>query len=672
MKLYLLSGNGSIKSWFDETIPHFQTKQPIPLELPGYGDNPSNAFGSMAELAEALLEMTEPGQEIFAVGINALVALHALVRRPNHFSKVYLLAPVGAFLEERPFVSLMRKPFVAKFGHFLLSRYPKRFKHKFSSRKWTDAQYARMGEGYRRCRAFTSYFEFVQGWNATDLFEWIDAPVVLIWGTGDAVLDMKQVAAWDSFLPRAQLQICIKPDWEHYPYIDDPEEFAAFMESFALPSRAHTPTHADSHAPTHTLFPAHTKAGRLELATLAGLPVPQQKPVRSSEDAKTVAAACDPAKLYAVRSSGANEDHIDHSNAGVNTTFLRVPKAEVEARALDLLGMGLETAVVQEFIEPKISGVAFVRWVSAEIEWVEGHLEGLVSGTLDPKRVTLSKLGGDWQVGGKENLPNGFDLQALWTFLQTCIRTFHYAHSDIEWAWDGQQFWMLQIRPVTSYTWRRSLSSANLDEILPAQVSRVMEHAQRRASLSIGRLYGLWDKRNLRDNEPFTQLSDDASYLNLDLFLARFHDWGLPSQMIANEIGGAAPRMDFSILRFLKSIPTFLRMQRKTRQEILRTFTQLQAFDAELATLEAQGNEDALANWFVRYYVFIVRQNMVINACLSSAMGNFLGRPKTVYAKLKIENGELKMSEDLTSKNPSDFSIIHSPFSIHNSPQVEV
>ncbi len=658
MKLYLLSGNGSIKSWFEDTIPHFQTKQPIPLELPGFGDNPSNAFGSMAELAEALLAMTEPGQEIFAVGINALVALHALVRRPNHFSKVYLLAPVGAFLEERPFVSLMRKPFVAKFGHFLLSRYPKRFKHKFSSRTWTDAQYARMGEGYRRCRAFTSYFKFVQGWNATDLFEWIDAQVVLIWGTGDAVLDMKQIAAWDSILPRAQLQICIKPDWEHYPYIDDPVEFAAFMEGIDSSSRSHSPNvilseaknlpqaHLPSDSRTHTVFPAHTKAGRLQLATLAGLPVPSQKPVRSAAEAKVVAAVCDATKLYAVRSSGANEDHIDHSNAGVNTTYLRVPKTEVEARALDLLAMGLETAVVQEFIEPKISGVAFVRWVSAEIEWVEGHLEGLVSGTLDPKRVTLSKLGGDWQVGGTDNLPNGFSLQSLWTFLQTCIRTFHYAHSDIEWAWDGQQFWMLQIRPVTSYTWRRSLSSANLNEILPAQVSRIMEHAQRRASLSIGRLYGLWDKRNLRDNEPFTQLSDDASYLNLDLFLARFHDWGLPSQMIANEIGGAAPKMDFSILRFLKSIPTFLRMQRKTRQEILRTFTQLQAFDAELAILEAQGNEDALVNWFVRYYVFIVRQNMVINACLSSAMGNFLGKPRTVYSsiqggELKVESGEL-------------------------------
>ncbi|HEX2898432.1 MAG TPA: alpha/beta fold hydrolase, partial [Bacteroidia bacterium] len=630
MKLYLLSGNGSLKSWFDETIPHFRDKEPVPLVLPGYGDNPSDAFGSMAELADALLSMTVPGQEIFAVGINALVALHALVRRPGHFSKVYLLAPVGAFLEERRFVSLMRKPMVAKFGHFLLGRFPKLFRRKFSSRTWTDAQYARMGEGYRRCRAFTAYFKFVQGWNATDLFEWIDAPVVLIWGAGDAVLDMNQVAAWDSILPRAQLEICIKHDWEHYPYIDDPQEFAAFMEGRAerrlsaqqdeerrlsaeqdeerslsaqpsvsrwadkQRSNQNSSTEADKQRSNQNStaedtkplagpggFPAHTKAGRLELATLAGLPVPRQRPVRNPAEAKTVADACDASKLYAVRSSGANEDHIDHSNAGVNTTFLRVPKAEVEARALDLLGMGLATAVVQEFIEPKISGVAFVRWVSAEIEWVEGHLEGLVSGTLDPKRVTLSKLGGDWQVGlseesslsahpdedrslsahpdeerslsahsneesslsahsktlggadkqrSSQNSPMEADKQRssqqhgpflhdLWAFLQECIRTFHYAHSDIEWAWDGNQFWMLQIRPVTAYNWRRSLSSANLDEILPAQVSRLMEHAQRRASLSIGRLYGLWDKRNLRDNEPFTQLSEDASYLNLDLFL---------------------------------------------------------------------------------------------------------------------------------------------------------
>ena len=98
-KLYLLSGNGSIRAWWADALPHFRNLEAIPLELPGYGDNPSEQFGSLEQLADALLEMTEPGHPIFAVGINALVVLHALVKKPGHFSKAYLLAPVGAFLE---------------------------------------------------------------------------------------------------------------------------------------------------------------------------------------------------------------------------------------------------------------------------------------------------------------------------------------------------------------------------------------------------------------------------------------------------------------------------------------------------------------------------------------------------------------------------------------------
>jgi pimeloyl-ACP methyl ester carboxylesterase len=731
-KLYLLSGNGSIKAWWADCLPYFQHLEPLPLELPGYGSNASEQFQNLGQLADALLAMTEPGHKIFAVGINALVVLHALVKRPGHFSKVYLLAPVGAFLEERAFVRMMRGPLMAKFSHFLLARFPKLFARKFSSRTWTAAQYARMGEGYAQCRAFEAYFDFVQGWNALELFEWITDPVTLIWGTGDRVLDAGQVAAWDGILPRTQMEVIVKTDWEHYPYIDDPAEFAVFMES-------------DPRG-----FLAHTKAGRLRLGTLAGLPVPAQVGVSNAGDIAAALPQLSPHKTYAVRSSGAQEDHIDHSNAGIHTTYLRVPIGEVAQRAQALLDMGLETAVIQEFVEPRVSGVAFVRWIAAEVELVEGHLEELVSGTVSPKRFVLSKMGGDWELLPTD-LPAGFPLAQLHAFLKQCIRAFHYAHSDIEWAWDGQQFHMLQIRPVTGSDWRRSLSSANLDEILPRQVSRLMEHAQRQASLSISRLYALWDPRTLQDSEPFTVSHLDASYINSDLFLSRFKDWGLPSQLLANEIGGAVPKFGFNLLNFVHSIPLFLKMQRRTRKQILQTAQILQAFEQELQEIIAQKHKNpkpqnstlpsdsktqqdvkqepqelepqevitqkhpnpkpqnstppsdsetqqdveqepqqittqkhpnpkpenstlpsdpensensALVGWFVRYYTFIVRQNMVINACLSSAMGSFWGRRKTVYGQM--QEGQyphrLKFESDPASMRLSDEVMPLEPF----------
>lgn len=638
--LYLLSGNGSSHAWWSDCIPHFQRYQPISLELPGYGDNLSDQYKSLDQLADALLVMTTAGHKIFAVGINALVVLHALVKRPGHFSQVYLLAPVGAFLEERRFVRMMRGLLMARLSHFLLSHFPKLFARKFSSRRWTAAQYARMGEGYARCRAFPAYFEFVQGWNTLDLYEWIEDPVTVIWGTGDRVLDAGQVAAWDGILPRAKMEVIIKDDWEHYPYIDDPEEFAQFIEN------------------DPTGFPAHTKAGRLRLGTLAGLPVPAQVGVRNAQDIALAIPQLKPHKTYAVRSSGANEDHIDHSNAGIHTTFLRVPAHEVAMRAQTLLDMGLETAVIQEFVEPKVSGVAFVRWLAAEVELVEGHLEALVSGTVSPTRFVLSKMGGDWEQLPAQ-LPDGFPLRGLHAFLQRCIRAFHYAHSDIEWAWDGEQFHMLQLRPVTGSDWRRSLSSANLDEILPRQVSRIMEHAQRRAALSISRLYALWDVRTLQDSEPFTVPHLDASYINSDLFLSRFKDWGLPSQLLADEIGGAVPHFGFQLGKFIRNIPLFLRMQRRVRREIRKAEAILRSYELELATLEQLNDEAALVNWFTRYYVFIVRHNMVINACLSSAMGSFLARRKTVYGTMQAGNHphRLKFESDPASVRTSDIAL---------------
>jgi hypothetical protein len=253
----------------------------------------------------------------------------------------------------------------------------------------------------------------------------------------------------------------------------------------------------------------------------------------------------------------------------------------------------------------------------------------------------MSRLPGGWrqelELPG-EIAATGFSPRKLFDFLQASIKAFHYAHSDIEWAWDGKQFLLLQLRPVTAYDWRRSLTSANLDEILPRQVSRLMEHAQRRASLAIPRVYARWDTRVLNDNEPFSVTWQDASYINNDVFLSRFHDWGLPSRMYAEEIGGSAPELKFRLGRFLRNLPRFLKMGFVARASIREIPGELRRFEKELerVTCKLQGREreDALAQWFVRYYVFIVRQNMLVNAAVSSSFGSFFKAPATVYQSL--------------------------------------
>ena len=94
-------------------------------------------------------------------------------------------------------------------------------------------------------------------------------------------------------------------------------------------------------------------------------------------------------RRYALRSSNLAEDHIDGSQAGLNETLLRVAFPEIRSGLEQLFEGGMTEVAIQEFIQPKRSGVAFVRWISAEIEWVDGHLEKLLEGTQTGNRLYL-------------------------------------------------------------------------------------------------------------------------------------------------------------------------------------------------------------------------------------------------------------------------------------------
>ncbi|WNW11382.1 PEP-utilizing enzyme [Pseudomonas sp. DTU_2021_1001937_2_SI_NGA_ILE_001] len=615
--LYLLAGNGSCARWWDDVLPHFQHYQVVPLELPGFGDNPEPPCSDLAGYARALLAATRRGSAILATGVSALLVLHALQRQPGHFSRSVLLSPVGAFLWQRRLPALMSPLPVRKAIHWLLAHRPTLFARKFSRQRWNAAQYRRMGEGYARCRAFVPYWDLLRADTALPLLEWIEDPLELVWGDQDGLLGSEQAAAWSAILARADLRISVQPGWGHYPWIDDPVGFAAWLE-------AREPG-----------FVAHTKGGRLHLAQLAGQPVPMALNLEQAADPRLPALLADaPQALWAVRSSSFGEDQADAANAGLSTTYLRVPGAEVHARVEDLLGAGVEQVVVQRFIEPRVSGIGFVRHLAVELEWVEGHLAALADGLVSPQRAVLSRLGEAWSSGQFPTV-HGLTQARLWDFLQGVLRVFHYVPGDVEWAWDGQQLWLLQYRPISDYGWRRHLTAANIAEILPPQPSRFVEYGQRRAAASIPAIMARWDTRVLQDNEPFTAVYDGASYINNDLFLARLADWGIPSSQYAGEVGGAAPHLPLRPWRVLRSLPVFLRMQRIARGQLPRLERQLRRFDRELAQLVEQGaSGQQLADWFSRFYVFVVQGNLCIATALASSGGDRLGRPPTAYGSL--------------------------------------
>lgn len=633
--LYLLAGNGSAADWWSDALPCFTHYEPVPLELPGFGDNPNPPCPDLAAYAQALIDATQPGRAIMAVGVNALVVLHALQRRPGHFSRSVLLAPVGAFLWQRRLPALMSPRPLRKAIHWLLSNTPTLFARKFSHQRWTPAHYQRMGRGYRRCRAFVPYWDIVKADTALPLLEWITDPVELVWGDQDKMLGVAQAAAWSAILARADLTVALKPGWGHYPWIDAPAEFVRWLES------------------GERGFVAHTKGGRLRLATLAGQAVPPALSVLQADDARLDAfLASQPEATWAVRSSSHSEDQADAANAGLHHTYLREPAHAVPGRIAALTAAGMEEVVVQRFITPVLSGIAFVRHVSIELEWVQGHLESLAEGRITPERATLSRLDGPWKAGAFAP-SHGLTADRLWHFLQQILRTFHYVPGDVEWAWDGKQLWLLQYRPISDYGWRRHLTCANIAEILPPQPSRLVEYAQRRAAASIPAIMARWDARVLEDNEPFTALYGGASYINNDLFLARLADWGVSSSRYASEIGGAAPRLPWRVGRLLRSLPLFLRMQRIARAHLLTLAPGLRRFDQELSALIAhKASGQQLADWFTRFYVFVVQGNLCIATALASSGGTLFGRPPTAYENLENSPHRLPWETDPATPRP--------------------
>jgi len=597
------------------------------------GHNPSKKHKSLRQLADALLEQTEPGHPIFAVGINALVVLHALAKKPDHFSESILLAPVGAFLWQRSFVKVMALRPIRKTILYLLRHAPGIFKRKFTDRDWPKEKIARMGKGYQLCRSFEDYFDFTTPMEALDFFEQITSRITLVWGEKDAVLNKEQLTAWAGILPRANLNINFQADWGHYPYIDDPRGFALLMEQGLQ------------------TFPANTKAGRLKLASMVALPVPKVQAI--TDDAALNELELQDTQRYAIRASTQKEDQADRSGAGLSTTYLDVRAAEVKFKVKSLLKAGVEEVVVQPFISAQSGGVAFIRNLNMELEWVHGHPQYLLDGQQAPDGQFLwSAKKGYWGQEVPEGLP--FPWEELKDILQRTLKAFHYMPLDVEWLFDGKQIWLVQARPVTRYAWKRSLTSANIDELLPDKVSRMMELMQQGASMAIGRAYAAWDTRCLEDNEPFTVAFEDASYINLDLFLSRFADWGLPSALLAKEIGSYVPKVPFNLLHFLKSIPVFLKMLGASRKSISQLEAEVKEWH-HFWTEEMIGeiSQAHLAFHLQRYYAFMVRRNIHINAALSSDPFSFLGSTKSVYGASENKYWRLPYESDpATSRGP--------------------
>ena len=267
------------------------------------------------------------------------------------------------------------------------------------------------------------------------------------------------------------------------------DAFAAFIAANDLNSLLTDLTSAPD-LPT-----ALDRAARVRTAVL-GAPIPDSVGVVVARAYESVGAG-----RVAVRSSGADEDGADLSLAGQFDSFLNVTTlddvldavrrcwasgfSDRSVRYLFEHGTGVSdggiAVVVQRLVDAKSSGVIFtanpITGARNEIaiSSVYGLGEGLVSGAVDADYVVIDKSTGtinDRVVGDKSeqfvptgaagcaptpvpdqlrNQPTLSDTElAQLAQVGIAIESVHDGPQDIEWVGDGENFWILQVRPITA------------------------------------------------------------------------------------------------------------------------------------------------------------------------------------------------------------------------------
>lgn len=174
------------------------------------------------------------------------------------------------------------------------------------------------------------------------------------------------------------------------------------------------------------------------------------------------------AEKVAVRSSAVNEDSKEAAWAGQLETVLNVERGglvdaiercrrsadseRVRAyAAVHDVESGGVAVIVQKMVHSRVSGVAFSRHpVTGEakvvVEAVRGLGEKLVSGFVTPDTYIE---GGEEHLTGTEPILTESELTAVINLTKRVEEFFGYA-VDIEWAYEKDELYLLQVRPITT------------------------------------------------------------------------------------------------------------------------------------------------------------------------------------------------------------------------------
>ena len=310
------------------------------------------------------------------------------------------------------------------------------------------------------------------------------------------------------------------------------------------------------------------KAANLSLLKRLGYSVPDGWVLKAGEDYKSLVAFLKPSvdNPLVVRSSAIGEDSTTASAAGqylsvlniTSTPALQTAILDCQASYLESTALayrqeqqqeaGAMSLLIQKQIEGVFSGVAFSRDPidrlnnAVAIEALPGKATKVVSGKFTPQRYRVSipsASSSDPIAIVQENNPDNSVvipqdvLESVALLAREMEDIFDGIPQDLEWTYDGEKLWLLQVRPITTLQpiWTRRIAA----EVIPGKIRPLTWSINQPLTCGVwGKLFAIVLGNKARDldfNQTAT-LHFASAYFNATLLGQIFRRMGLPAESL--------------------------------------------------------------------------------------------------------------------------------------------
>jgi phosphohistidine swiveling domain-containing protein len=387
-------------------------------------------------------------------------------------------------------------------------------------------------------------------------------------------------------------------------------------------------------------------------------------------------AMLDPDRLYAVRSSANLEDRLEHSFAGQFKTVLEAQGEKAVLLAIWSIWATAQAAsvqtyldklpaekrqlrmgiIVQEMVTPVLAGVAFSRNpVNGDdeviVEAVEGSGVVLVQQGATPLRWVHQESG--WKAAPNESPVQTSLIEQIIQQTRQVAAAFKM-DVDLEWVYDGQELFWVQMREITSLKQMTIYSNRIAREVLPGMIKPLVW------SINVPLINSVWVKvltelvgQNDLKFDDLARCFYYRAYFNLSALGRIWAILGMPREsleMIMGVLPRAADGMRFQptwrMLRLAPRLLSFLwqkwRLGRRFESEYPRLQALFTTYDWQQAS---QLSEAELLTAIDRLYqdlpqlVYYNINIPILSAFYNALLGRVLKRAGGDIARLDLMAG---------------------------------